>query len=116
MPMFSRITAFNRVTLIAAQRPVHAAFSWLHNNPKTLLDLQAELVAIPAPPFGEQVRSQWLAARLAEIGLANVQTDAVCNVFGFLPAAHLPAESTGPVVVVSAHLDTVFPADTPLHP
>ena len=116
MPIFSRITAFNRVTAIAAQRTVHAAFSWLHINPKTLIDLQAELVAIPAPPFGEQARSQWLAARLAEIGLTEIQTDAIGNVYGFLPAAHLPAESTGPVVVISAHLDTVFPASTLLEP
>lgn len=116
MPMFSRITAFHRVTAIAAQRTVHAAFSWLHSNPKTLIDLQAELVAIPAPPFGEQVRSHWMAARFAEIGLTGVQTDAVGNALGFLLAADLPAESTGPVVVVSAHLDTVFPAGTVLQP
>ncbi|HEY2472854.1 MAG TPA: M20/M25/M40 family metallo-hydrolase [Terracidiphilus sp.] len=116
MPIFSRITAFNRVTTIAAQRTVHAAFSWLHNNPKTLIDLQAELVAIPAPPFGEQARSQWMAERFAQIGLTSVQTDAIGNVYGFLHPAHLPAESTGPVVVVSAHLDTVFPAGTLLQP
>lgn len=116
MPIFSRSTAFTRVTAIAAQRPVHAAFTWLHNNPKTLIDRQAELVAIPAPPFGEQARSQWLSARLAEIGLSDIQTDAIGNVFGFIPAAHLPAESTGPVVVLSAHLDTVFPAGTSLRP
>ena len=114
--MFSHIAAFQRVTSIAAQRAVHAAFSWLHNNPKTLIDLQAELVAIPAPPFGEQARSQWMAERLAEIGLTGIDTDAIGNVYGFLPAADLPAESTGPVVVVSAHLDTVFPAATVLQP
>jgi acetylornithine deacetylase/succinyl-diaminopimelate desuccinylase-like protein len=62
------------------------------------------------------VRAHWLAARFTEIGLADIQTDAVCNVFGFLPAAHLPAESTGPVIVISAHLDTVFPAGTALQP
>ena len=116
MVMFSRSTAFTRVTAIAAQRTVHAAFSWLHNNPKTLMDCQAELVAIPAPPFGEGARSQWIAERFADIGLADIQTDGVCNVFGFLPAPHLPAESTGHLVVVSAHLDTVFPAGTVLQP
>lgn len=116
MPIFSRSTAFARVTAIAAQRPVHAAFSWLHNNPKTFIDCQAELVAIPAPPFGEEARAYWLAARFKEIGLADIQTDAVSNVFGVLPASHLPTESTGPVIVVSAHLDTVFPASTVLQP
>jgi len=79
------------------------------------MDLQAEVVAIPAPPFGEQARAEWLAARFANAGLSNVETDAASNVFGWLPAAKLPPENTGPVVVLSAHLDTVFPAGTPLN-
>ncbi len=116
MAIFSRSTAFTRVTAIAAQRAIHAAFTWIHNNPKTLIDRQAELVAIPAPPFGEEARSQWIAKRFAEIGLASITTDSIGNVMGFIHATHLPADSTGPVVVLSAHLDTVFPAATPLHP
>ena len=43
----------------------------------------------------------------------RVETDAAGNVMGVLPATNLPPESTGPVVLLSAHLDTVFPADTP---
>ncbi len=116
MAIFSRSTAFSRVTALAAQRPVHASFSWLHNNPKTLMDLQSELVAIPAPPFGEAERSQWLAARFAEAGLSDIRTDSVGNVFGFIPATGLPPESSGHVVVLSAHLDTVFPVETTLSP
>ena len=80
------------------------------------MNWQASVVAIPAPPFGEQARSAWLAARFVEAGLSNVQTDEVGNVFGSYPATALPPESTGPVVVLSAHLDTVFPAETPLQP
>jgi acetylornithine deacetylase/succinyl-diaminopimelate desuccinylase-like protein len=109
-------SAFTRVTALATQRPVHSAFAWLHGNPKTIMDWQAEMVAIPAPPFGEQARSAWLAARFVEAGLSGVETDAIGNVFGWLRAAKLPAESTGPVVVLSAHLDTVFPAGTVLKP
>ena len=116
MAIFSRSTAFTRVTAIAAQRPVHAAFTWLHNNPKTLIDRQMELTAIPAPPFGEEARSRWAAERFAEIGLADVRTDDIGNVIGFIPASHLPPESTGHLVVLSAHIDTVFPADTPIRP
>src|SRR5580698_4664684 len=104
MALFPLNTAFSRVTSLAAQRPVHAAFAWLHGNPKTIMDWQAELVAIPAPPFGERARSEWIATRFAEIGLSQVHTDAAGNVFGFLAAANLPPESTGPVVVLSAHL------------
>jgi acetylornithine deacetylase/succinyl-diaminopimelate desuccinylase-like protein len=109
-------SAFSLVTALAGQRPVHAAFAWLHGNPKTIMDWQAEMVAIPAPPFGEQARAEWIAERFGEIGLCDVETDESGNVFGWLPAAKLPPESTGPVVVVSAHLDTVFAAGTPLKP
>ena len=69
MGLFTRSSSFSRVTSLAALRPVHSAFSWLHMNPLKIMDWQAELVAIPAPPFGEDARSQrmaelfrWLAA------------------------------------------------------
>jgi acetylornithine deacetylase/succinyl-diaminopimelate desuccinylase-like protein len=116
MAILSGNSAFSRVTALAEQRPVHAAFAWLHGNPKTIMDWQAEMVAIPAPPFGEHARAEWLACRFAEIGLCRVETDAAGNVFGWLTATKLPPESSGPVVVVSAHLDTVFRAETPLKP
>src|ERR1700689_4430585 len=116
MPILSSTSAFSRVTALAAQRQLHAAFSWVHANPKTLMDWQVALVGIAAPLNGEQERARWLAARFAEAGVSAVETDAAGNVLGMLPAARLPLESTGPVVVLSAHLDTVFPADTPLHP
>jgi acetylornithine deacetylase/succinyl-diaminopimelate desuccinylase-like protein len=116
MSLFPHNSAFSRVTALAALRPVHASFAWMHGNPKTIMDWQTQLVAIPAPPFGEQARSEWLSCRFDEAGLVDVHTDAAGNVFGSILAAKLPPESTGPVIVLSAHLDTVFPAETVLHP
>jgi acetylornithine deacetylase/succinyl-diaminopimelate desuccinylase-like protein len=116
MAQISNNSAFSRVTALAEQRPIHAAFAWLHGNPKTIMDWQAEMAAIPAPPFGEQARAEWISERFAEMGLSGVGTDAAGNVFGWLRAVKLPPESSGPVVVISAHLDTVFPAETPLKP
>lgn len=116
MAFSTRTSAFTRVASAASNRATHAAFSWLHGNPKTIMDWQADLVAIPAPPFGEEARGSWLAERFREIGLAGVETDGIGNVTGFLPAPHLHPESTGPLVVLSAHLDTVFPPDTPIVP
>jgi tripeptide aminopeptidase len=116
MPLRSESSAFTRVTALAAQRPIHAAFAWLHANPKTMMDWQMEVVAIPAPAYGEQARAKWLAQRFIDAGLVSVETDAAGNVLGILPAANLPPESTGHVVLISAHLDTVFPAKTPLNP
>ena len=116
MPVLSSASAFSRVTALAAQRPIHAAFSWLHANPKTIMDWQVELVAIPAPTHGEKARAEWLAERFVQIGLSGVEIDTAGNVLGTIPAANLPPDSTGPIVLLSAHIDTVFPASTPLQP
>jgi acetylornithine deacetylase/succinyl-diaminopimelate desuccinylase-like protein len=109
-------TAFARVTALAALRPVHEAFNWLHQNPLKIRDWQLEVVQIPAPPFGESARALWIADRFRYAGLSSVHTDEIGNVFATWPAQNLPRESTGPVVIISAHLDTVFPASTPLTP
>jgi acetylornithine deacetylase/succinyl-diaminopimelate desuccinylase-like protein len=116
MAFVPRTSAFHRITAIAGRRQTHAAFAWLHGNPKRIMDWQVAVVAIPAPPFGEAARGRWLADRFVEAGLCNVETDEIGNVLGFLQPPDFDAESTGPIVVVSAHLDTVFPADTPLKP
>jgi tripeptide aminopeptidase len=115
MVLFSRGTAFSKVTALAARRQVHAAFAWMHNNPRTIMDWQRKLVEIPAPPFGEEARSAWISECFIKAGLSEVVTDTTGNVIGVVPATHLPAESSGPVVVLSAHLDTVFPADTQIN-
>lgn len=114
MALLSRSSAFSRVTALAEQRPLHEAFRWLHLHGQQMLRWQAELVAIPAPPFGEAARSAWIAEKFQEASLNQVHTDAVGNVFGTLHGAG--QDKTGPVILLSAHLDTVFPADTPLDP
>jgi tripeptide aminopeptidase len=115
MPLLSQNSVFAQVTALAAQRLVHAAFAWLHGNPKTIMDWQTEIVAIPAPTRGEQARAEWLAERFRSAGLMQVEIDGAGNVIALLPATKLPPESTGHVVLISAHLDTVFPAGTRIH-
>lgn len=68
---------------------------------------QIELCEIPAPPFGETERASAYRDRLAAVGLERVRIDDEGNVIGERPGAE-----EGPVVVLSAHLDTVFPEDT----
>ena len=115
MAILSRSSAFSRVTALAALRPLHEAFRWLHLNGQRLLRLQAELIVIPAPPFGEEQRSLWIAGQFRETGLSEVHRDELGNVYGILNAPESGPDS-GPVVLLSAHLDTVFPAGTPLEP
>ncbi|MEZ5707991.1 MAG: M20/M25/M40 family metallo-hydrolase [Blastomonas sp.] len=71
-----------------------------------------ELVTItetPAPPFAEKVRGEWIAAQFQALGLKRVETDGVGNVMGLRRGK---ATDGAPLLVVSAHLDTVFPEGT----
>jgi acetylornithine deacetylase/succinyl-diaminopimelate desuccinylase-like protein len=68
-----------------------------------------EATKVAAPPFGEAARGVWLADRFRELGLVDVQVDEVGNVFGVRPGYG------SRFVALSAHIDTVFPAATPLH-
>ena len=62
---------------------------------------------IAAPPFKEKARAEFVAGRFRAIGLADVRIDEEGNCL-----ATLPGESPAPIVVFSAHLDTVFPEQT----
>ncbi len=78
-----------------------------------------ELVRIPAPPFGESERAAWFLERFQALGLTNVHRDEEGNALGEISPERGPAhrdESDGPFVLISAHLDTVFPAGTPTEP
>jgi acetylornithine deacetylase/succinyl-diaminopimelate desuccinylase-like protein len=98
-----------RVTRLATQLPVHRAFHWLHLHPPQLRQWQLEFLAIPAPPFGEEARARWFLERFAALGLSRVHLDDAGNALAELPSA--THDESGPVLLLSAHLDTVFPAD-----
>jgi len=65
------------------------------------------LTEIPAPPFKEAARAKAFADMFRARGLTDVEIDAEGNVLGLRKGT-----AGGPVVVVSAHLDTVFPEGT----
>lgn len=75
-----------------------------------VIDLAVEIQQVPAPTFDEAARAELVRQRFAEAGLRDVQRDADGNVYGRL-AGRDPGRKP---LVVSAHLDTVFPADTDL--
>jgi acetylornithine deacetylase/succinyl-diaminopimelate desuccinylase-like protein len=108
------VEANRRITSLAADRAVHRAFHWLHLHETQLQRWHRELLAIPAPPFGEDPRAQWFAARFRELGLKNVHIDSEGNALAELdPPKHTRSED---IVLLSAHLDTVFPAGTDCTP
>ena len=106
------MTPFSRITHLASSLPVHRAFRWLHLHQPQLLKWQLEFLAIPAPPFLESSRAAWFLDRLHDLGLSNPHLDAEGNALAELPS-ELPGQ---PYVLLSAHLDTVFPVGTPSLP
>jgi len=90
-------------------RSVHSAFIYLHNQEAEFRRWQRELTEIPAPPFGEAARSEWLRTRFTALGLEEVHIDDLGNVLGLLMAT-----PQAPLIAISAHLDTVFPSGTAL--
>jgi len=76
---------------------------------KRTLDLAVKIQQIPAPSFAEAQRAQYLKSLFEAEGLQNISIDAVDNVY-----ACLPGEENAKPLIVSAHLDTVFPLETDL--
>ncbi|MDQ8000303.1 MAG: M20/M25/M40 family metallo-hydrolase [Pseudomonadota bacterium] len=65
------------------------------------------LTEIEAPPFKEHKRAEAFLARMKALGLADARIDAEGNVVGLRKGT-----GHGPKLLISAHLDTVFPAGT----
>lgn len=94
---------------LAALAEVRTTLSWFRRQAAEFTHWQMEVAGIPAPPFDEGVRAQWLAGKFRDLGLTDVHLDEVGNVVG------LRHGSRAQIVSISAHIDTVFPADTPLN-
>jgi acetylornithine deacetylase/succinyl-diaminopimelate desuccinylase-like protein len=111
--------AQHRITRLATNLPIHRAFHWLHLHQAQLRLWQLEMLAIPAPPFNESARAAWFLERFTALGLANVHLDDVGNALAILPSTPSPIEfgsTEGRCILLSAHLDTVFPPGTPTVP
>ncbi|MGA9898484.1 MAG: M20/M25/M40 family metallo-hydrolase [Terriglobales bacterium] len=102
-------TAPQEIAHLAGLPELRAASAWFRSQETQVACWQLEMARIPAPPFGEAARAEWLEKRFREVGLTDVHIDSVGNVFGI-------RNGSGPgFVSLSAHIDTVFPAGTPLN-
>jgi len=79
-----------------------------------LLDLAIAIQQIPAPTFHEAERAEFVRARFAEEGLSDVEIDSTGNVYACIRSNHKPLTINQRSLVVSAHLDTVFPSSVDL--
>jgi tripeptide aminopeptidase len=80
----------------------------LRGSGKATTEEQIRITEIPAPPFQESVRAAYMKKLLASAGL-RVETDDTGNVIGEW------AGVSPDIVMLTAHLDTVFPPSTDVH-
>lgn len=80
----------------------------LDSNYDIFVEQLVTLTEIPAPPFKETVRAKAYAEHLRKLGLKDVAIDPEGNVIGVRPGTDPSAD----YIILSAHLDTVFPEGT----
>jgi tripeptide aminopeptidase len=111
LPAQDTSRAIQQVSELTKDPRVQKALLELEVNADATTDEQARITEIPAPPFHESVRGTYLAKLLADAGL-EVHTDDAGNVIGERPGTDKNAGDKKSFVLVTAHLDTVFPAGT----
>lgn len=86
---------------------IQRAFRFIEGLGQKADDYMISICQIPAPPFKEDARAEHVRKLLELAGLPRVFRDDEGNVI-----AERPGLNSHPKVIVSAHLDTVFPEGT----
>ena len=94
------------VAQLMSSAEVARALRFFETNADAITEEQIRICSIPASPFGEQERAEYLSKKFSALGLTDVEIDEEGNCLGLLRGASL-----SPLMVVSAHLDTVFSKD-----
>ena len=78
----------------------------MNNLPTQIIDLAIQIQQIPAPTFAEGARGEFVRGLFTKENLKDVSMDSLGNIYARLPGKQKKARP----LIVSAHLDTVFPA------
>jgi tripeptide aminopeptidase len=99
----------NPVEQLAQDSRVVRGLDWLSKNQDWITEQQIRITEIPAPEFTEGERAGFVRKLFESAGL-KTQVDAAGNVIG-----ERAGSDPKNVVLLAAHLDTVFPAGTDVH-
>jgi acetylornithine deacetylase/succinyl-diaminopimelate desuccinylase-like protein len=103
----SRVHPGKSVAQLMSTPHVARALRFFETHADAITEEHIRICSIPASPFGEQERAEYLSRKFTELGLTEVEIDEEGNCLGLLRGS-----SQSPLIVVSAHLDTVFSKDT----
>src|SRR5687768_18553278 len=107
VPATTTVTPEEAVRGLLGSERVRRAFRFFEESAAEFDEEHAAIVSIPAPPFGEGVRAEYLRAKFETCGLEGARLDAEGNCL-----ALRRGRAMSPLLVLSAHLATVFPAGT----
>lgn len=96
------------IARLLASPAFKTAAATLDKDHERIVEDGIKLAEIPSPPLKEDVRAKAYEAMFKAAGLLEVKIDEEGNVLGIRRGTR----GDGKFVVVSAHLDTVFPAGT----
>lgn len=99
---------FSQVQKVAQLEKVQKALQIAKRDVQRAMDEQVELCEIPAPTFMEEKRAQSVLERMKAYGLTDVKMDEIGNVIGVRKGT----VEGGPILVLGAHMDSVFSIDT----
>ncbi|HZQ20226.1 MAG TPA: M20/M25/M40 family metallo-hydrolase [Terriglobales bacterium] len=108
-PLSASVDFQQEISRLASMPGVRSAIQWFRDQEAEFARWQMELARIPAPPFGESARAEWVVEQFRALGIKGVGKDKIGNAVGFRKGQ----QET--IVAISAHIDTVFPANTPLN-
>jgi acetylornithine deacetylase/succinyl-diaminopimelate desuccinylase-like protein len=97
------------VPAVVASPAYQAATAHLDREHDRIVSEIISLTEIPAPPFKEAKRAAAYAEMLRAAGLQDVEIDAEGNAMGLWRGTGAAGR---PLIVIAAHLDTVFPEET----
>jgi len=97
----------DEIAALAQDPRVEAAFQRIEELEDWTMENLITITEIPAPPFMEDERGAAYLEMLREVGVDEAYQDEVGNIIGVRRGT-----GGGRVLVVSAHLDTVFPEGT----
>ena len=95
-----------RVSRIQQDPAYLRALEFVEQDYDRFVEELIELTEIPAPPFQEEDRALAFLSKLRDLGLGDVEVDPEGNAMGMRPG------NGSTLLVVAAHLDTVFPEGT----
>ena len=99
----------NHIEQIALEPCVQSAITQFRTRQLDNINLIQAIQQIPAPTFAEAERAAFVESHMLALGLHDVRQDDLHNVYGRFPGQHRRAP-----LIITAHLDTVFPLETDL--